>query len=163
MGALASCTVALDHIGQRAVATASAAVTRHGQEENEDEPPRVALGLCLLLIDHLLPLCESGEDDLLRSDDSDSGRAMTKRECVLLAEALRNLCLLGPMLCEHRPGLAPALLRLSSSLTTSYRLRGAVLEALSRLTATAAHEGSLGLATDTLVQRLVDARFVTSQ
>ena len=30
MGALASCTVALDHIGQRAVATASAAVTGHG-------------------------------------------------------------------------------------------------------------------------------------
>ena len=167
-GALASIIVALDHIGQRAVAITATEKEHDGQADVVPLAP--ALRLCLELVDHLLlHVCgESGEHDLLRGGDSqDSGRALSKRECVLSAEAIRNLCLLGPMLCAHRPALAPALFRLSSSLTTSYRLRGAVLEALSRLTAatvaTAHGAGLLQLASlrNTVVQRLVEGRWVS--
>ena len=144
-GALASCIVAMDHIGQRCVS-------------NE------FIDLCMQLVDALLPVCMQGVDDMLRGEQ-DAGRGHSRRECVLAAEAIRNLCLLGPALSSHRPALSRSLLEVSKSLTTSARLRGAAMEALSNLTRRHANDGttscSLPSVRDELVQRLVEARFVT--
>ena len=64
-GSLASCIVALDHIGQRAV----------------------ALGLhepCELVVDALFPWSQEGEGDLVaaRGFAGDLGRALSRRGCI---------------------------------------------------------------------------------
>ena len=169
-GALACCIVALDHIGQRAAATVVATAPHSLEPDRQGESCR----LCVRLVEALLPLCTSGCGDLERGE-RDAGRAMSVRGCVLATEALRNLSMLGPSLCKMCPSLAPALDEVSSSLTTSWRLRGAALEALARLTncATAsilqpgaAHhdvegQDNVRQIAAALASKLVDGRFVT--
>ena len=155
-GALASCVVAMDHIGQRCVELEE-------QQGHDVQPSPMAV--CLKLLDDLLPAVASGADDLLRGEQ-DSGRAHSRRECVLAAEAIRNLCLLGPTLSEQRPELARTLLAVSESLTTSARLRGVTMEALSHLTRRA-RIGPTGDADRTeqvrerILHKLIEARWVT--
>ena len=105
----------------------------------------------------------SGVNDVLR-DEQDAGRGHSRRECVLAAEALRNLCLLGPALTLERPVLSHSLLVASKSLTTSDRLRGAAMEALSHLTRRVSLDETACMLPSVrieLVQRLVEARFAS--
>ena len=154
-GALASCVVAMDHIGQRCVEL---------EQQGHDVQPS-PMAVCLKLLDDLLPAVAGGADDLLRGEQ-DSGRAHSRRECVLAAEAIRNLCLLGPTLSEQRPELVRTLLAVSESLTTSARLRGVAMEALSHLTRRA-RVGPTGDADRTeqvrerILHKLIEARWVT--
>ena len=82
----------------------------------------------------------------------------------MAAEALRNLCLLGPALTLERQVLSHILLVASKPLTTSDRLRGAAMEALSYLTRRVSADKKayiLPSVHNELVQWLVEARFVS--
>ncbi len=158
-GALACCVVGMDHIGQRIVE-----VERQQQFDGAKSDSDVSpITQCVDLVDALLPVCMSGVNDVLRGEQ-DAGRGHSRRECVLAAEALRNLCLLGPALTLERPALSHSLLVVSKSLTTSARLRGAAMEALSYLTRRVSADRTscmLPSVRNELLQRLVEARFVS--
>jgi len=178
-GALACCIVALDHLGQSAVASGT-------------------LGPCAASLDALMPLALAGAGDMLRGEQ-DIGRAQSRRACVLATEAVRNLCHFSSpntqdgaaggaagsavaaesrnALLEQRPLLGEELLSLARSHTTSDRLRGAAMEAVAALTSCSAGTAAVGLelgldapsssagkvrrvASDT-ARRLVEARWVT--
>ena len=116
-GALASCIVALGHVGQYGVASGDTSAAAYA------------------VVETLLPIAMSGAGDLVRPGGfrSDLGRAVSRRGCVLACEAIRNLCWLLPLVKDSHVALDPALRTLAQSTKTSTRLRTVARDALSAL------------------------------